>query len=57
LGVWLEHDPADFGIAPPHLSRSQLPAAIGSAFCWSWAPPRHLGATVRWRTWRTTCRE
>jgi HIRAN domain-containing protein/FPG/IleRS zinc finger protein len=28
LGVWLEHDPADFGIAPLHLSRSQLPGSV-----------------------------
>jgi hypothetical protein len=39
------------------LSRTYSFAAVGSAFCWSWAPPRHLGATVRWRTWRTSCRE
>jgi len=28
LGVWLEHDPADFGIAPPPLSRTQLPGFV-----------------------------
>lgn len=28
LGVWLEHDPADFGIAPPHLSRAQVPSSV-----------------------------
>ena len=27
LGVWLEHDPADFGIAP-HVSRSQFPSSV-----------------------------
>ncbi len=28
LGLWLEHDPADFGIAPPHPSRSQLLSSV-----------------------------
>ena len=28
LGVWLEHDPADFGIVSPHLSRSQPSSSV-----------------------------
>jgi hypothetical protein len=28
LGVWLEHDPGDFGVAPPHLPRSQRPGSV-----------------------------
>jgi hypothetical protein len=30
LGVWLEHDPADFGIAPAHLTRSQPPNTVNA---------------------------
>jgi len=28
LGVWLEHDPADFGITPQHLRRSSVPGSV-----------------------------
>lgn len=28
LGVWLEHEPADFGVASAHLSRAQLPSSV-----------------------------
>src|ERR1700729_3549664 len=30
----------------PVLLHPSSSAAIGSAFCWSWALPRHLGATL-----------